>query len=204
MMVKDWSKPIEIVDGERVIPARVMGSVSFGSMSFDVYANDMHWYANADGTIPATGLIVRNVVEQPNEASDQITFDDRPVTDYVATLREITEGVKEVEAILAHDGAGYFSLIRQWAEDRNLIAGSTPDKQMLKLVEEFGELGAAMARGRMDDAKDAIGDMIVVLTILSATMGFTVEECIAGAWDEIKDRRGVMRDGVFIREETPA
>lgn len=30
--------------------------------------------------------------------------------------------------------------IEQWAEDRNLILGSTPQKQFIKLMEEFGEL----------------------------------------------------------------
>ena len=30
--------------------------------------------------------------------------------------------------------------IEQWAEERNLIEGSTPQKQFLKLAEEIGEL----------------------------------------------------------------
>ncbi|HHF3725215.1 TPA: hypothetical protein ACPOIV_001636 [Haemophilus influenzae] len=30
--------------------------------------------------------------------------------------------------------------IEQWAEDRNLIKGSSIKKQTLKMVEEFGEL----------------------------------------------------------------
>jgi len=40
----------------------------------------------------------------------------------------------------------------------------------------------------------------VVLTILSAQLGFTVEEAIAHAWSEIKDRRGRMVDGIFVKE----
>jgi len=28
-----------------------------------------------------------------------------------------------------------------------------------------------------------------------------IEDCIAQAYDEIKDRRGVMKDGVFVKEE---
>jgi hypothetical protein len=31
-----------------------------------------------------------------------------------------------------------FNKIRMWANDRNLINGSTPERQMLKLVEEMG------------------------------------------------------------------
>ncbi|HDL4381901.1 TPA: MazG-like family protein, partial [Mannheimia haemolytica] len=48
--------------------------------------------------------------------------------------------------------------IEQWAEDRNLINGSTPQKQMLKLMEEFGELCGGIARNNPEMIKDAIGD----------------------------------------------
>lgn len=94
----------------------------------------------------------------------------------------------------------YLSLIREWAEARNLIEGSTPEKQFVKLVEEIGELGAGLARGNRGAMMDGIGDAFVVLTILAAQIGVDIEECIAAAWDEIKDRKGRMQDGVFIKE----
>lgn len=56
--------------------------------------------------------------------------------------------------------------IEQWAEDRNLINGSTPQKQMLKLMEEFGELCAGVAKNKPEMIKDAIGDCFVVAVIL--------------------------------------
>lgn len=89
--------------------------------------------------------------------------------------------------------------IKQWAVDRNLHTAN-PDKQMLKLVEELGELAEGMAKGRPDQIKDSIGDVYVVLTILSLQLGIDIEECIAIAYDEIKDRRGKMIDGVFVKE----
>ncbi|HHE8981644.1 TPA: hypothetical protein ACPGUM_001298 [Haemophilus influenzae] len=36
--------------------------------------------------------------------------------------------------------------IEQWAEDRKLIEGSTPQKQFIKLMEEFGELCSGVAK----------------------------------------------------------
>lgn len=95
----------------------------------------------------------------------------------------------------------HFENIRQWAEDRNLIDGSAPEKQMLKLTEEVGELAAAIARGNHEEAKDAIGDAIVVLTILAAQLGFPVEICITYAWNSIKHRKGKMIEGIFVKEE---
>ena len=94
----------------------------------------------------------------------------------------------------------HFDLIRSWAEARNLVHGSNPRAQMLKLTEEMGELAAAIARGQHEHTVDAIGDMIVVLTIIAAQTGVEVEDCIATAWNEIKDRRGRMSNGVFVRE----
>lgn len=93
-----------------------------------------------------------------------------------------------------------FEYIRQWAEDRNLVEGSTPEKQVLKLVEECGEMAAALARNKMPEFKDGIGDQVVVLTILAWQKGVYIEDCIFQAWDEIKDRKGKMIDGVFVKD----
>ena len=95
-----------------------------------------------------------------------------------------------------------FTQIREWAETRNLISGSDSFRQLAKLVEETGELAADISRGRpRRRIADSIGDCVVVLTILAAQNGLQIEDCIAQSYDEIKERRGVMRDGVFVKEE---
>ena len=93
-----------------------------------------------------------------------------------------------------------FTKIRGWAEARNLVTGSTPEKQFVKLQEEIGELAAGIMRKQPGAIMDGIGDAAVVLTILAAQHGVTIEECIDAAWDEIKDRKGRMVDGVFVKE----
>jgi NTP pyrophosphatase (non-canonical NTP hydrolase) len=94
----------------------------------------------------------------------------------------------------------HFELIRNWAAARNLINGSDSFRQMTKLVEELGELAHGIAKNRPAEIMDGIGDMIVVLTILAAQNNVDIEHCIAMAWDEIKDRKGQMRDGIFVKE----
>ena len=166
--------------------------------------------------------------------------------------------------------------IEQWAEERNLMQGSTPQKQMLKLMEEFGELCAGIAKNKPEIVnKDSIGDCTVVLIILSRQLGlgseynfatlkerfempqrFTtelccldfavhygnlalsigmvdsfqlgispasitfdlircygsllaichslkldVQDCLQHAYNQIKDRKGKMINGVFVKEE---
>lgn len=90
--------------------------------------------------------------------------------------------------------------IEQWAVERGLHLAD-PNKQMLKLGEEFGELCQGMAKGKPEQVKDAIGDMYVVLTILSMQLGMSIDDCVQAAYDEIKDRKGKMIGGVFIKEE---
>lgn len=93
------------------------------------------------------------------------------------------------------------ALIQDWAWARNLIDGSTPNDQMLKLMEEVGELVGGVCKGKVDVIKDSIGDVFVVLTIVAAQMGWSVEECVQAAYAEIKDRKGRMLHGVFVKEE---
>ncbi|MFH5185747.1 MazG-like family protein [Paenibacillus sp. TAB 01] len=71
--------------------------------------------------------------------------------------------------------------IQKWATVRELHTAD-PNKQILKLGEEFGELCEGMAKGKPDQVKDSIGDIYVVLTILAM------------------HRCGEMVNGVFVKE----
>ena len=151
--------------------------------------------------------------------------------------------------------------IEQWAEDRNIIKGSKPIDQAMKLFSEFGELADNVGKGR--DRRDDIGDVFVVLTIMAKQLGHstmenydtdlwheneaqvtlkdrvvllseklnefcfdardgdvygcvfdavvlqlktiavksgtTLEECVQIAYNDIKDRHGYMKNGIFIK-----
>jgi len=88
----------------------------------------------------------------------------------------------------------------QWAKDRNIIGGTQPKDQMLKLVEEFGELSTGLQKKNDFYIADAIGDCAVVLCIIAAQCGMSFGKCLESAWDEIKDRRGAVVNGVFVKE----
>lgn len=160
-------------------------------------------------------------------------------------------------------------LVKKWAVERNLIDGSTPEAQCVKLMEEFGELARGIAKKDEGLIKDSIGDTLVVCIILAAQLGndsfsldklnferldlnmagvreklvmrgstelgaisyfinvtnrdidrcigniyalcdtlaeiaylykWTLAGCLEAAYDEIKDRKGRMVDGIFIKE----
>lgn len=142
--------------------------------------------------------------------------------------------------------------IEQWAEDRNIINGSKPIDQAMKLFSEFGELADNVGKGR--DCRDDIGDVFVVLVIISKQLGLSIDdafdytgisagslkhavcglgatlhefieyqdqeklnncieflecasneahvvfqECVQIAYNDIKDRVGILWNGVFVK-----
>ena len=92
----------------------------------------------------------------------------------------------------------YVAKISQWHHDRNLIQGSSDKDQFCKLIQEAGELSDSICKGK--SVSDDIGDMIVVLINIAERNKLTLVECLKQAWNDIKDRKGKMVDGVFVKE----
>lgn len=87
--------------------------------------------------------------------------------------------------------------IAQWHHDRNLIDGATDKDQYMKLIQEAGELSDSICKGK--DIKDDIGDMMVVLINIAERNKVSITECLETAYNDIKDRKGKMIDGVFVK-----
>ena len=90
--------------------------------------------------------------------------------------------------------------VKRWSIDRKLHAAD-PVKQMLKLTEETGELAAAIARDNTEEVIDAVGDIMVVLTILCQQTGISLTGAFESAYQTIKIRTGKTVKGVFVKEE---
>ena len=91
------------------------------------------------------------------------------------------------------------SKIMKWHEDRNLIEGSTDKDQVLKLQQELGELSDSVCKQK--DMKDDLGDMMVIMLNIMRRNNLTMEECLETAYIDIKDRKGKMIDGIFVKFE---
>ena len=92
----------------------------------------------------------------------------------------------------------YIKSIEAWAKNRGLDK-TNPDKQLIKLIEEVGELSEAHNKNYRDKQIDSIGDIFVVLTIYSLQNNLHLDDCVKEAYDVIKDRDGKMIDGVFVK-----
>ena len=90
--------------------------------------------------------------------------------------------------------------VGNWAYDKGLVKRENAPKQMLKVLEEVGETAGALLKDNEEELKDGIGDSFVTLIILAEQLGYTPQECLEAAWEEIKNRKGVTKDGVFVKE----
>lgn len=89
----------------------------------------------------------------------------------------------------------------QWAEARSIIPNAKPSTQLLKAMSELGELADAEIKGDMDGIKDGVGDVVVCLVNYCALRDIDLTECFAGAYNEIKHRKGaLLPSGVFVKE----
>ena len=93
-----------------------------------------------------------------------------------------------------------FQKIRDWADERGLYDKGDTKTQFCKLMEEAGELGRAILKDNQVEFVDAIGDMVVVLTNMAMLGGTSIETCIDAAYDEIKNRKGKMVNGTFVKQ----
>lgn len=120
-----------------------------------------------------------------------------------AGLGDMTEDQRHTLTVLApeeHDklvGEMVYA-IGSWHHQRNLIDGSTDKDQFCKLIQEVGELSDNICKGK--DIRDDLGDIMVVLINIMVRNGLSFSECLAQALTDIAPRRGIMRDGIFIKQ----
>jgi NTP pyrophosphatase (non-canonical NTP hydrolase) len=89
----------------------------------------------------------------------------------------------------------------QWGEARGIVQNSDPAAQLNKTREEVNELADAIFAGDREAMKDAYGDILVTLIMGCACADLDLVECLAGAYNEIKDRKGYLTpEGIFVKE----
>ena len=95
----------------------------------------------------------------------------------------------------------------QWANDRNIIEGSTAIKQLDKTSEEFNELQRAVGMytlteddNWLEDVLDGFGDVLVTLIIAAKQLDIDLEDALAAAYEEIRHRKGKLINGLFHKD----
>jgi len=94
----------------------------------------------------------------------------------------------------------YVDLILKWAKQRGIFLKGTKKGQADKMLEEAQELWKGVYTEDIHEIKDGIGDVFVTLVILAKMHGLSLEDCINYAYQQIKNRKGKMVDGKFVKE----
>lgn len=95
--------------------------------------------------------------------------------------------------------------INIWADERNLKQAD-PKIQWMRITEEVGEIRDVLLKPtKFTDPqmalKDAIGDTLVTIIVLAHQLDLDVTECLSIAYNEIKNRKGKIVNGTFVKEE---
>ena len=88
--------------------------------------------------------------------------------------------------------------VADWHAARNLIDGSDDKTQMTKLFEEVNELYVDVLDRK--DLRDELGDCLVVLINVATRNNFSLYEALEYSFSKIKDRKGRMVNGLFVKE----
>lgn len=92
-----------------------------------------------------------------------------------------------------------FEPVREWAEERDIFTEGTIEGQLEKLLEETKEVVQAIENGDEEEFVDAIGDTIISAINLAKIKGYNAEDCVNIAYKVIKDRKGKMVQGKFVK-----
>lgn len=125
-------------------------------------------------------------------------------------LQKLAECFKvSISYLLDYDTNNTFSdlitKINQWADKRNLKQAD-PKIQWMRITEEVGEIRDVLLKPTKFTQpnaalKDAIGDTLVTIIVLAHQLDLDVTECLGLAYEEIKNRKGKMINGTFVKEE---
>lgn len=88
----------------------------------------------------------------------------------------------------------------KWGEQKGIFGKSTAAAQLDKTMGELQELKEALASGDREAYIDEAGDVVVTLIMGLTFMQSDLREALGKAYTKISQRKGRMRDGVFVKQ----
>lgn len=154
-----------------------------------------------------TDSIVEDVINQFRKRSQVgiekygTTLAENNTDDFLEhTKQELMDAVNYIQKLQTQRKDNTQESVINWAKERNLIKLGNAPKQLIKLSEEVGELGSAFLKNEYTEIKDAIGDIQIVLMILSEQLSIDYNQCLNDAYNVIKNRKGKTINGTFVKD----
>ena len=133
-----------------------------------------------------------------------------PKTQYLSTMEELNE-IIEAKSLLYEsmlvDAIGDVAVtlvilkmqIRPFFEEKPVGRYCLYTGDILELVFRVTSISGHLRRERWNNAMLSIDESWDCLKLFSNKEGFVFEECCEAAWNEIKNRRGMMIEGSYVK-----
>lgn len=155
----------------------------------------------------------RNLIEGSNSASQYLKLVSElgELADNINKKQDVRDSIGDCLVVLLILGEqNYVSTSRYIKCFADIVHGDvayrgeqSPKVHFMWLADAVGRIGRQLSRDRC--IGDQIMDCVLRLSdIADLSGGYTLAHCLEHAYNEIKDRRGVMLDGVFIKEDDTA
>lgn len=145
------------------------------------------------------GFVIENPILHLN------ILDEFNVSNFSELKINTNDVIKSNDVISGHkvyaSGREIIDNVQNWAKERGIDKPENATKQLNKLMEELGELSAANAKNNREKIIDSMGDMQVVMIILSMQLGIDYDGSLEDAYNVIKNRTGKTVNGVFVKSE---
>ena len=146
-----------------------------------------------------------------NEDADEFALNIRVLEDYEDNVDLVLDNLD----IGRVNEDQVFEILRNkvldWGRNKDLLHEDIAEKQFLKFMEEVFEfrdewtlckyaINDQILSKRMTEMQLEMGDIFVTLIILCDQLNLDPVDCLARAYEKIKDRKGKTINGVFIKE----
>lgn len=159
--------------------------------------------------------------ENKNEDADEFALDIRTLEDYEDNVDLVLDNLNVGRFNEDHVFEILRNKVLDWAKDKDLLHKDIAEKQFMKFMEEVFEfrdewilyINQCNKHSYSDSYVDMditkyrqnmeceMGDIFVTLIILCDQLNLDPINCLARAYEKIKDRRGKTINGIFIKEE---
>lgn len=140
-----------------------------------------------------------------NTHCDSWEYYDEDIINALAEQKAKEIMSKYVECIFNNDSRQSYETLARKIINRftkiGIVSADNAKTQFMKVVEELGELAEGINKDKPDQIKDSLGDVLVTLILLAEDLNLNLLDCLNFAWGEIKDRKGKVKDGSFVKEE---
>ena len=100
--------------------------------------------------------------------------------------------------------------VEQWAEGKGIDKAESWKPQFKKIAEEVKEYRDELRKYEdskgdhvylVNDEMTEMGDILVTLIVMAQQRGYELYDCLEMAYEKIKNRKGEVIDGTFVKAE---